>query len=99
MILRRWSTAGTGGSSVTPAPVNPGDGAAGGSYASNVTSQGTILNTPWESMWNVNIGWFYYPLKRARFWIPPGGFMGIRSVISVADPLDVTATVTFAEYD
>jgi hypothetical protein len=96
ILIRRYATSGSNGSSQTPAKHNSNDPASSATAeVSNTTAGGTVTEVIEESFPVAN-GWFYQPIPEERIYVPPGGIIAFR-IPSVADGITLTARVTFAE--
>jgi hypothetical protein len=96
-LIHRGSTSGSGGSSVTPAPLQAGDAAFGGTVEANNTTQateGTILHA--ESF-NVMAGLQIIWTPETRPVISPSGRLIVELQTAPADALTMSGTVYFEE--
>ena len=97
LLVHRGSTSGSGGSSVTAAPMNVGDAAFGGTVEANNTSQateGTILHA---AAFNVLSGYAWIPTPEIRPVLSPSGRIIIELQTAPADSLTISGVVYFEE--
>lgn len=97
ILIHRGTATGTGGTTVTPSPLNEGDPAFSGVVEANNTTQsaeGTFIHA---EGWNVQIGFFYLPTPKGQFMIPPNGFFIVELQTNPADSLTVEGTILFEE--
>lgn len=66
ILVHRASTSGSGGSSVTPSPLDPGDAAFGGTCEANNTTQGTEGTFLHSDCFNVLSGYAWIPTPESR---------------------------------
>ncbi len=97
IIFHLGSTSGSVGSAVTPAPLNLGDPAFGGTVEANNTTQsteGTILHA---EAFNVRNGFFYLPTPEARIPISPSDRLIIELQTAPADSLTMSGIIILEE--
>lgn len=97
LLIHRGSTSGSGGSTPTPAPMNIGDPAFGGTVEANNTSQsteGTILHS---ACFNVMAGYQYIWTPESRPVLSPSGRINVELQTAPADALTMSGTVYFEE--
>jgi hypothetical protein len=97
MLIHRGSTSGSGGSTPTPAPMNLGDAAFGGTVEANNTSQsteGTILGS---YCFNVMAGLDIVFTPEERIVISPSGRVIIELQTAPNDSLTMSGTVVLEE--
>lgn len=97
VLFHRGSTSGSGGSSVTAAPLDSGDAAFGGTVEANNTTQGTEGTRVHAECFNVAVGLYYRPTPEERIIIPGGGRLIVELQTAPADALTVSGTVIFEE--
>jgi hypothetical protein len=93
------TTSGSGGSSVTPVPVNFGDAAFGGTCEANNTTQasaGTIVtHAVWN--WNIRVGFDKVFTPECRPVLSPSRRMCLELPAAPADAVTMSGTITFEE--
>jgi hypothetical protein len=97
LLYHRGSTSGSGGTSVTPAPLNLGDAAFGGTCEANNTTQsteGTILRA---DNFNVLAGYIWQPTPEERIVLSPSGRLIIELQAAPADSITMSGTIVFEE--
>jgi hypothetical protein len=96
-IITAHSTSGSGGSSATPQPDDPGDAAFAGTAEVNNTTQATGGSpiTRASDCFNVRGGLAYRPHEREQIWIPPSG----RLVFTVTAPADAITGSGYCEVE
>ena len=97
LLYHRGSTSGSLGTTVTPAPLNLGDAAFGGTCEANNTTQsteGTILRA---ENFNVLAGYLWQPTPEERIVISPSGRLIIELQTTPADSLTMSGTIVFEE--
>lgn len=97
ILIHRGSTSGSGGSTVTPAPLEVGDAAFGGTCEANNTTQGTEGTQVWSESFNIQVGWHFIPTPETRPVISPSGRLIIELQDAPADSLTMSGSVTFEE--
>lgn len=97
-LVRGHSTSGSGGSSVTPTPIDPGDAAFAGTAERNNTTQATGGSpvTLLAEAFNVRSGFLYIPTPECRPVIAAGS-RAVLSALAPADSLTFSVTVVFEE--
>ncbi len=99
ILIHRGTATGTGGTTVTPSPLNVGSAAFGGVVEANNTTQsaeGTFLHA---EGFNVQIGFFYLPPPEDRVVIPPSGLFIVELQAAPADSLTMNGNIIFEEID
>lgn len=97
VLIHRGSTSGSGGSTPTPAPLEIGDSAFGGTCEANNTSQsteGTILHS---AAFNVLNGWVWWPTPECRPVISPSGRLIVELQTAPGDELTMSGTIYIEE--
>jgi len=93
------TTGGSGGSTPTPAPLELGDAAFGGTVEANNTtkaSAGTIV-THHKEAFNIRTGLAYVPTPEARKVLSPSARMTVELLTTPADSLTMDGTIVFEE--
>jgi hypothetical protein len=99
-ILRGTTTLGSGGTTPTPQPADPGDAAAvctthvNDTTPSSAGTQVTLL----EDTFNDRAGWLYVPVPEDRFLCPVGTIISINLPTAPANSITVSATLIFEEF-
>lgn len=95
--IRGFSASGSGGSSVTPAPLENGN-TAGASVETNNTTVATTGTTVtlFDRAFNVQIGFFWQPTPECRIVLSPSQRLVVR-IPAPADPLTMHGTMIFEE--
>lgn len=97
-INRASGTAGSGGTTPTENPMDPGDAAFGGSVeANNTTQAGTQTTILAAEAFNVQAGFFHVPTPEERITIPGQGILTVNLIAAPADALTMEGTITFEE--
>ena len=96
--IRGFTTSGSGGSAVTPAPLESGNAAAGSSVEANNTTVATTGTTAtiFDRAFNVQIGFFWQPTPECRIVLSPSHRLVIR-IPAPADSLTMHGTMVFEE--
>jgi hypothetical protein len=96
--IRGFTTSGSGGSSVTPAPLETGNPTAGATVEANNTTVATTGTTAtlFDRAFNVQIGFFWQPTPECRVVLSPSQRLVIR-IPAPADSLTMHGTVIFEE--
>jgi hypothetical protein len=97
ILLHRGTTDGSGGSSVTPAPVHVGDAAFGGSCVMGNTTQSTEGTALWRSGFSVAGGWTFNPLPYGRLVLSPSGRLVGKLMSAPIDSISWEVSVRFEE--
>ena len=97
ILVHRGSTDGSGGSTVTPAPMQVGDAAFGGTVAANNTTQSTEGTQLHSEAFNVMAGCSVWWTPETRPVISPSGRLVIELQTAPADSLTMSGTVYFEE--
>jgi hypothetical protein len=97
ILVHRGSTSGSGGSSVTPSPLEVGDAAFGGTVEANNTSQSTEGTFILSDSFNVLNGWQYMPTPETRPVLSPSGRIIFELQTAPGDALTMSGSVTFEE--
>ena len=98
-IDRGAATSGSGGSSVTPAPLNFGDAAFGGTVEANnttIASTGTIV-TLHSSAWNIRMPWLWLPSPEMRIILSPSQRLTVELIAAPADSITTNGTIYLEE--
>lgn len=99
LFKRGATTSGSGGTSVTPVPLETGSPAAGSTVEANNTSKasaGTIVTLHAEN-WNVRSPFVWLPPPECRIVLSPGQRMTVELGTNPADALTCSATLYFEE--
>jgi hypothetical protein len=98
-IIRAASTSGSGGASVTPAPLFAGDTAFTGTAERNNTTQATGGSpvTLLADTFNVRAGWVYRPTEREIITIAPSVRLAIALPAAPADSLTMSGYCVIEE--
>jgi len=96
-ISRATGTAGSGGASVTPTPLEVGDAAYGGTVERNNTTQAGTTTVIHTEVFNIQGGWLYLPPPEKRIVISPSGVLVIELPVAPTDSITVYSTITFEE--
>lgn len=97
LLIHRGTATGSGGSAVTPSPLEVGDAAFGGTVEANNTTQsveGTLLHS---DCFNVLSGYAYIPTPEARPVISPSGLFIVELQDTPSDELTMSGTLLFEE--
>jgi hypothetical protein len=97
ILVHRGSTSGSGGTSVTPSPLEVGDAAFGGTVEANNTSQGTEGTFIHSDTFNVLNGYVWVPTPECRPVLSPAGRLIIELQTAPADALTMSGTAYFEE--
>lgn len=97
LLYHRGSTSGSGGSAVTPTPLNVGDSAFGGTAEANNTSQSTEGTKLRAECFNVLAGYIWQPTPEERICLSPSGRLIIELQTTPADSLTMSGTVILEE--
>jgi len=97
LLLHRGTATGTGGSSVTPSPMNVGDAAFGGTVEANNTTQSVESTFIHAAAFNVLSGYVYVWTPETRPVISPSGLFIIELQTAPADSLTMSGVVYFEE--
>lgn len=97
ILVHRGSTSGSGGSSLTPRPLQVGFPAAGSTVEANNTTQSTEGNQVLADCFNVMAGWLWTPTPEARPVLSPSGRINIELQTTPADSLTMSGTIIFEE--
>lgn len=89
-------TAGSGGTAITPAPLETGLPTADASADRTVTTQGTGGTVVHADVWNTQIGWMYRPTPEERIVIGPSEVLVVTNS-APADAITVSGTLVFEE--
>lgn len=98
LIVRGYTTAGTGGSVVTPRNLDPTGGGAGASVRANDTSVATTgtAEVLRATSWNIQSEWLYIPDQSERAILRPNQRLVVR-ITAPADSITMNATLVFEE--
>ncbi len=100
LVMRGHTTTGSGGSSVTPAPIDAATEApaAGSTVKANnttVAANGSPVTLVADA-WNVAAGWWYYPPEEEQIVLAPSQRLVVR-ITAPADSITVNGTLLFEE--
>lgn len=98
-LTRGHGTSGSGGSAVTPTPLEAGFAAAGSTVEANNTTQASA-GTPvvlYEDAFNAQIGWHYLPTPEARIVLSPSALFVVELPVAPADAVTMSGTMIFEE--
>jgi hypothetical protein len=98
LMLRGYTTSGSGGASVTPSPLRSGEAAASSTVERNnttVASSGSPVTLRSESF-NVAAGYRYYPVPEERIILAPSERFVVR-ITAPADAITLNGTLVFDE--
>lgn len=97
LLVHRGTTDGSGGTTPTPAPMEVGDAAFGGTVGANNTTQsteGTILHS---AAFNVLNGYIWMPTPETRPVISPNGRLVVELQTAPGDELTMSGTIYLEE--
>lgn len=97
ILIHRGTATGSGGSTVTPSPLQVGDTAFGGTVEANNTAQsveGTFLHA---EDFNVQIGFYFLPPPEDRPVVSPSALFIVELKSAPSDSLTMSGTVVFEE--
>jgi hypothetical protein len=98
LAIFRNSAAGSGGSTLTPGVLDPGDTVTA-TCKRNVTTPGT--RSPAVALWrqsmNLLNGWLYVPVPEERIQVPPSGIIAINLVTAPSGALPFSVTANLME--
>ncbi len=97
ILIHRGTATGTGGTTVTPSPLQVGDAAFGGTVEANNTTQsveGTFLH---GEAFNVQIGFYYLPPPEDRPVVSPSALFIVELQSAPSDSLTMNGTIVFEE--
>lgn len=97
LIIHRGSTSGSGGSSVTPTPLQVGAQAFGGTCEANNTSQSTEGAILHAACFNVLNGYLWTPTPECRPVLSPSGRLIVELQTAPGDALTMSGTLVFEE--
>lgn len=97
VLIHRGSTDGSGGSSPTPAPMEVGDAAFGGTVAANNTTQSTEGTQIHAESFNVMAGLDIVWTPETRPVISPSGRLVVELQTTPADALTMSGVIYFEE--
>ncbi len=97
ILIHRGSTSGTGGSTVTPAPMAIGDTAFGGTCEANNTTQGNEGTKIHAESFNVMAGISIWWTPETRPVISPSGRVIVELQAAPSDALTMSGTIYFEE--
>ena len=97
LLVHRGSTSGSGGSTPTPAPMEVGDAAFGGTVEANNTTQSTEGTIIHSAAFNVLNGYVHWWTPETRPAISPSGRLIIELQTAPADALTMSGVVYFEE--
>lgn len=95
-LVRKTATV-TGGTSITPSKLVPGDPAATTTAVRTATGEGTETDTLAAESFNILNGWLWIPTPDERPWVAPSGMVALRFT---AAPTSATYRygITFLEH-
>ncbi len=95
--ILKVTTAGTG-TSTTPVPVEPNQGAAGFNSTTDHTAEGTASTVQWSDSFNlVGGGWIYMPVPEARIWVAPSARLAIKLATAPGASVNLNAVAEVGE--
>lgn len=97
ILFHMGSTSGSGGTTVTPTPLQLGNAAFGGTVEANNTSQSTEGTFLHAEAFNVMAGFDWHPTPEERIVISPSDRLIIELQTTPADSLTMNGTVLFEE--
>ena len=97
VLIHRGSTSGSGGSTPTPAPLNVGDAAFGGTVEANNTSQSTEGTQVHSQCFNVMAGLEIWWTPECRPVLSPSGRLIVELQTAPADAVTMSGTIYFEE--
>ena len=97
ILVHRGTTSGSGGSSVTPNPLEVGDAAFGGTVEANNTTQGTEGTILHSAAFNVLNGYVWIPTPECRPVISPSGRLIIELQTAPGDELTMSGVAYIEE--
>jgi hypothetical protein len=97
LLVHLGSTSGSGGSVVTPRPLNLGDAAFGGTVEANNTTQSTEGVILHSASFNVLTGYTWIPTPEMRIIISPSDRLIIGLQTAPGDSLTMSGTVYLEE--
>jgi hypothetical protein len=97
ILIHRGTATGSGGTTVTPSPLQVGDAAFGGTVEANNTSQSVEGTFLYAEAFNVQIGFYYLPPPEDRPVLSPSALFIVELQSAPADSLTMSGTVIFEE--
>lgn len=97
ILYHRGGTNGSGGTTVTPTPLQLGDAAAGSTVEMNNTTQSTEGVLIHSDGFNVMAGYQDVRTPEARIYVSPSDIFNIELQTTPTDSLTMTVTVVFEE--
>lgn len=97
VLFHRNTASGSGGSTVTARPLDPGDAAYSGTAEANNTTQATEGNQVHAEAMNVAVGLHYRPTPEERITLGGGDFLAIELQAAPSDSLTVSGTAIIEE--
>ena len=97
ILIHRGTATGSGGSSVTPSPLQVGDAAFGGTVEANNTSQSVVGTFLHAEAFNVQIGFYFLPPPEDRPVVSPSALFIVELQAAPDDSITVNGTVVFEE--
>lgn len=97
---RGATVAGSGGGTMTPVPLDPGDAAFGGTARINdttIANTGTIVTLPGRAM-NVRAGLYHLPIPEGRIWVSGGQRLVVGLNTTPADSLTMSGELLIEEF-
>jgi hypothetical protein len=97
ILIHRGTATGSGGTVVTPNPIEVGSPAFGGTVEANNTT-GSVETAPLRAeAWNIQIGYYYIPPPEQRIVISPSGLFIVELQNAPNDSLTMYGTIVFEE--
>lgn len=97
LLFHLGSTSGSGGSAITPRPLELGDAAFGGTVEANNTSQSTEGNHLHAASFNILTGYSWIPTPEMRIVVSPSDRLIIELQTAPADALTMSGVVYIEE--
>jgi hypothetical protein len=97
ILFHLGSTSGSGGSLVTPSPLELGDAAFGGTVEANNTTQSTEGTFLHAEAFNIQAGFFYRPTPEERIIISPSDRLIIELQAAPIDSINMNGTAIIEE--
>lgn len=96
ILMRRYSSNGTGGTGLVENPHMTNYPAAGSAVVRNASGGTATANLPAEGA-NIQAGYFYKPVPEARIYVPAGGIIGWELMAAPTDAITFSGYVTWGE--
>lgn len=97
ILIHRGTATGSGGSTITPNPMQTGEAAFGGTVEANNTTQSVEATQLHSEAFNVQIGFFFLPPPEDRPVVSPSGLFIVELQSAPADALTMNGTIVFEE--